>query len=187
MSRDEIVNWPRPMHDPFVCAWEEILALVQAHPEWKSTQILQEIGHQTPERAVPAPIETLMHGLGTICPPLRANWEDLQTPEPIQGGHSKPLPTVPHLLEEAISAADEHSAQAQPMHVPALGTSSCTTGGEHEAGHLTLATLEQAMAAYVQEMRVCGRNPETLQWHQTSLGALRRICGGSSISRACAP
>src|SRR5260370_382697 len=60
------------------------------------------------------------------------------------------------------------------MHVPAPGTSSCTTGGEHEAGHLALATLEQAMAAYVQEMRACGRNPKTLQWHQTSLGALRR-------------
>ena len=59
------------------------------------------------------------------------------------------------------------------MHVPAPGTSSSTTG-EHEAGHLALTTLEQAMAAYVQEMRACGRNPKTLQWHQTSLGALRR-------------
>jgi hypothetical protein len=129
VSRDEIVNWPRPTYDPFVCAWEEILALVQAHPECKSTQILQEIGHQTPERAVSAPIETLMHGLGTIHPHLRANWEDPWPAEPIQGGHSKPLPTVLHLLEEAISAADEHSAQAQPVHVPAPGTSSCTTGG----------------------------------------------------------
>jgi hypothetical protein len=26
----------------------------------------------------------------------------------------------------------------------------------------------------VQEMHACGRNPKTLQWHQTSLGALRR-------------
>ena len=59
------------------------------------------------------------------------------------------------------------------MHVPVPGTSSRTTG-EHEAGHLALTTLEQAMAAYVQEMRACGRNPKTLQWHQTSLGALQR-------------
>jgi site-specific recombinase XerD len=59
------------------------------------------------------------------------------------------------------------------MHVPAPGTSSSTTG-EHEAGHLAMTTLEQAMAAYLQEMRACGRDPKTLQWHQTSLGALRR-------------
>ena len=114
-----------------------------------------------------------MHGLGTIHPHLRANWEEPWPPELIQGGHSKPLPTEPHLIEEEVAAADQHSAQAQPMHVPAPGTSSSTTG-EHEAGHLALTTLEQAMAAYLQEMRACGRDPKTLQWHQTSLGALRR-------------
>jgi Phage integrase family len=63
---------------------------------------------------------------------------------------------------------------------------------EHKASHLALTTVEQAIAAYMQEMRVCGRNPKTLQWHQTSLGALRRylwrqfqltdIC---SLTRAC--
>ena len=173
VSRDKILNWPRTTHDSFAGAWEEILALVQAHPEWTSTQILQEIGHQTPERAVSAPIETLMYGLGTIHLHLRANWEEPWPPELIQGGHSKPLPTEPHLLEEAVSAADQHSVQAQPTNVAAPGTSSSTTG-EHQAGHLALTTLEQAMAAYVQEMRVCGRDPKTLQWHQTTLGALRR-------------
>jgi len=155
VSCDEILNWPRTTHDPFVGAWEEVLALVQVHPDWNSTQILQEIGYQTPERAVSAPIETLMHGLGTIHPHLRANWEEPWPPELIQGGHSKPLPTEPHLIEEEVAAADQHSAQAQPMHVPAPGTSSSTTG-EHEAGHLALTTLEQAMAAYLQEMRACG-------------------------------
>jgi site-specific recombinase XerD len=114
-----------------------------------------------------------MHGLGTIRPHVRANWEEPWPPELIQGGHTKPHPTEPHLLEEAVAAADEHSAQAQPMHVPAPVTSSCTTW-EHEAGHLALTTLEQAIAAYVQEMRACGCDPKTLQWHQTSLGALRR-------------
>jgi site-specific recombinase XerD len=37
-----------------------------------------------------------------------------------------------------------------------------------------LNTVEQAIAAYVQEMGARGRDPKTLQWHQTSLGALRR-------------
>jgi site-specific recombinase XerD len=37
-----------------------------------------------------------------------------------------------------------------------------------------LLPSEQAVAAYVQEMRASGRDPKTLQWHQTSLGALRR-------------
>ena len=48
------------------------------------------------------------------------------------------------------------------------------------------------MAAYVQEMRACGRNPKTLQWHQTSLGALRRylwrqfhLTDVCSLTRAC--
>ena len=59
------------------------------------------------------------------------------------------------------------------MYVPPPGTSSSTTR-EHEAGHLALTTLEQAMAAYLEEMRASGRDPKTLQWHQTSLGALRR-------------
>jgi len=128
VNRDEILNWPRPTHNPFASVWEEILALVQALPEWTSTQIQQEIGHQAPERASPAPNEALTQGLGTICPHPRANWEEPWPAELIQGDPPKPLPTEPHLLEEAISAADQYSAQAQPMHVPAPGTSSSTTG-----------------------------------------------------------
>jgi site-specific recombinase XerD len=37
-----------------------------------------------------------------------------------------------------------------------------------------MTTVEQAIAAYVQEMRATGRAPKTQRWHQTSLGALRR-------------
>src|SRR5438309_11439526 len=58
------------------------------------------------------------------------------------------------------------------MHEPP--PSMLSTTGEHEAGHLALSTLEQAMAAYLDEMHASGRDPKTLQWHQTSLGALRR-------------
>jgi site-specific recombinase XerD len=99
--------------------------------------------------------------------------EDPWLPELIQGDHSKSLPMEPHPPEEAVPAADQPSAQAQPIHVPPAGTSSSTTR-EHESGHLALTTVEQAIAAYMQEMRACGRDPKTLQWHQTSLGALRR-------------
>ena len=45
---------------------------------------------------------------------------------------------------------------------------------EGEAGYRTLLSIEQAIAAYLQEMRASGRDSKTLQWHQTSLGALRR-------------
>ena len=45
---------------------------------------------------------------------------------------------------------------------------------ERDAEHRALITIEQAIADYVQEMRDSGRAPKTLQWHQTSLGALRR-------------
>jgi hypothetical protein len=70
-SSEEILNWPHTPHDPFASVRQEILALVQAYPEWTSTQILQEIGRLTPSRASPAPIGALIHGIGTIHPPLR--------------------------------------------------------------------------------------------------------------------
>jgi site-specific recombinase XerD len=93
-------------------------------------------------------------------------------PERIREDHSKSLQTERH-LEEAVWEASQHSAQAQPMHVSPPSTSSSTTE-EHEADHLALTTVEQAMAGYVQEMRATGRAPKTLRWHQTSLSALRR-------------
>jgi site-specific recombinase XerD len=97
----------------------------------------------------------------------------------------------PDLPEEAASGADQYSVQAQPLPTPASGTPSNSTR-EREAGHRALITIEQAIAAYVQEMRACGRNPKTLQWHQTSLSALRRylwrqfhLTGIGSLTRAC--
>ncbi len=82
-------------------------------------------------------------------------------------------PDGPSLLEEAAPVADQPCAEARLMYVAPTGTPSSTLG-EHEASHLALTTLEQAMAAYLEEMRTSGRGPKTLQWHQTSLGALRR-------------
>lgn len=82
-------------------------------------------------------------------------------------------PDGPSLLEEAAPVADQPSAETRLMYVAPTGTPSSALG-EHEAGHLALTALEQAMAAYLEEMRASGRNPKTLQWHRTSLGALRR-------------
>jgi site-specific recombinase XerD len=88
-------------------------------------------------------------------------------------------------------AADRYAAQAQPLPASTPGTPS-STAGEHKAGHLALTTVEQAIAAYVQEMRTTGRDPKTLRWHQTSLGALRRylwrqfhLTDIGSLTRAC--
>jgi hypothetical protein len=142
---------------------EKILALVQAHPEWKGIQVLQESRCLAPDRAVFASIETRIHGLSTLRPPGRSTWEESWPSELIQGGHS----------EVAVSVADQCAAQVQPLPTPVPGRPS-STAGEYEASHLALTTLEQAITAYVQEMRVSGRDPKTLQWHQTSLGALRR-------------
>jgi site-specific recombinase XerD len=50
----------------------------------------------------------------------------------------------------------------------------CAPACSHEAGPLALTTIAQAITAYLQEMRTCGRNPKTLEWHQTSLGALQQ-------------
>lgn len=172
-SSEDILSWLHTPHGPFAGVWEEILSLLQANPEWTSTQILQEIGRQAPDRAVSAPMEALIHSLGTICPPLRANWEEPWPPELIQGDPPESRPTELHRPEAAVSAVEQYAAQAQPLPVAAPGTPS-SPAGEHEAGHLAPTTVEQAIAAYVQEMRAAGRDPKTLQWHQTSLGALRR-------------
>src|SRR5260370_19057288 len=118
-------------------------------------------------------MEALIHGLGTICPLLRANWEEPWPPELIQGDPPESRPTELHRPEAAVSAVELYAAQAQPLPVAAPGTPS-SPAGEHEAGHLASTTVEQAIAAYVQEMRAAGRDPKTLQWHQTELSALRR-------------
>jgi site-specific recombinase XerD len=133
----------------------------------------KEIGCLALGRVVSAPIETLIHGPGTICPHLRANLEEPWPPELIQGDPLEPLPTKPHLPEEAVSATDQSSELTQPTSSLAPCMPSSTTG-DYEAGHLEPTTFEQAIAAYVQEIRACGRDPKTLRWHQISLGALRR-------------
>ena len=151
----------------------------------------EEIGHLALEHTVSAPIETHIHGLGTIHPSGRTSWEESWQPERIQGGHSEPHPMEPDLPEEAVSGADQYSAQAQPLPVPTPGMPSNTAGG-HKADRLALTTVEQAIAAYVQEMRTTGRAPQTLRWHQTSLSALRRylwkqfhLTDIGSLTRAC--
>jgi site-specific recombinase XerD len=106
-------------------------------------------------------------------PEQASHCEDPWPPERIREDHSKSIPTERHLLEEAVAEASQHSAETQPTHTPPLSTLSSITK-EHEGGHLALTALQQAMAAYVQEMRASGRAPKTLRWHQTSLSALRR-------------
>jgi hypothetical protein len=80
-NSEEILNGPRTPQHPFAGVWEEILVLLQAHPEWTSTQILQEIGCLAPERAVSVPMGALLHNLGPICPPLRVPWEEPWPPK----------------------------------------------------------------------------------------------------------
>jgi site-specific recombinase XerD len=103
----------------------------------------------------------------------------------------EPLPMKPDLPEEADSGADESSMQAQPLPSPTSRASNDSTS-VREAGHGALFTIEQAIEAYVQEMRAFGRAPKTLQWHQISLGALRRylwrhfhLTDVCSLTRAC--
>ncbi len=120
-------------------------------------------------------------------------WTDLQeAPQSSKEiGHLEPLPMEPDLPEEAVSGADEPSVQAQPLPSQTAGASSDSTS-VREAGHRAMITIEQAIAAYVQEMRAFGRAPKTLRWHQTSLGALRRylwrqfrLTDVRSLTRAC--
>ena len=133
----------------------------------------KNVGHLALERTVSAPIETLIHGLGAIHPSGRSLWKESWPPGHIQGDHLELLSMKPNLPEETGSDADQYCVQAQPLPTPASGTPSSITG-EHVGRHLALTALEQAIAAYVLEMRATGRAPKTLQWHQTSLSAMLR-------------
>jgi site-specific recombinase XerD len=90
-----------------------------------------------------------------------------------QNGSLEPLLTEPAFHEEAFPGAVPSSVQAQVLPTSASGTLSNGIR-EGEAGYRALLPIEQAIAAYLQEMRASGRDSKTLQWHQTSLGALRR-------------
>ena len=155
------------------------------HQEGTSTQILQAPDRLAPGRAGYAPMETRMYDLGTSRPPECSIWEEKWPPECIQGEPSEPRSTDPHLPEKAAEAAYQCAEQAQPLPARTPGTPN-STAGENNAGHLALTTVEQAMAAYVQEMRATGSAPKTLQWHQTSLQPCGALYGGSSISRMSA-
>ena len=133
----------------------------------------KNVGHLALERTVSAPIETLIHGLGAIHPSGRSLWKESWPPGHIQGDHLELLSMEPNFPEETGSDADQYCVQAQPLPTPASGTPSSITG-EHVGRHLALTALEQAIAAYMLEMRATGCAPKTLQWHQTSLGALLR-------------
>jgi hypothetical protein len=75
-STHEILNWPRTTRDPLAGAWEEIVVLVQAHPEWNSTQILQELGRRDPERELSVCPATVIQRVARIRQQIRGCWEE---------------------------------------------------------------------------------------------------------------
>lgn len=82
-------------------------------------------------------------------------------------------PTESRLPKVVGSEACWPSIRAHPLPALAPGITSSIIG-EHEVSPGARITVEQAIAAYVQEMRALGHEPKTLQWHQTSLRALQR-------------
>jgi site-specific recombinase XerD len=132
-----------------LCGAHLPLAIVADGPTWPQlsfsladcTSASLPTCEEGPERAGPSPMETLMHDLGPICPPLQASWEEPWSPECNQRGHLEPLIIEPDLPEDAVSAADQYVVQVQSLPTPAPGTSS-STAGEHKAGHLALTTVD---------------------------------------------
>ncbi len=184
-KHEEILNWPRTTHDPFAGFWEEILALVQAHPEWTGTQIVRGIGHQVSSHLASSPMRTLIHRLHHIRASLRTIWEEPWPTELIQGGAPDRAP----VSNQAAPASDQPPALTPivPDPQPGAGTldvpgsttkehpeSGQTAGRTSEARPLAPPTIAQAIAAYLQEMREMGRESKTVQWHQTSLSALQQ-------------
>jgi len=183
VSSDTILNWPRTTHDPFAGFWEEILTLVQAHPEWTGTQIVQGISQQMSSHLTSAPMRTLILGLTHIRAALRATWEEPWPTELIQGDHPEPPPNQAPVPKPGVPASDQ-SIPVVPDAQREVETSVSVTeepspSGQatdrvREARPLAPSTITQAIAAYLQDIIEMGGEPKTVQWHQTSLSALQQ-------------
>lgn len=177
VNSDEILTWQRSTHDPLAGCWEEVLTHVQNHPEWTGPQIVQEIGQHVAVQVASAPLSTLLHRLTQIRRSLRATWEHPWPTELIRGEQSQPLPVGHALDHQACSLPPDHQGATETgMLDPSLSAlEGCDPAMDRSPGTpLVPLTLEQAMEGYLQNIRAMDRGHKTLQWHQTSLGALQR-------------
>jgi hypothetical protein len=193
-STHEILSWPRTTRDPLAGAWEEVLALVQAHPEWNSTQILQELGRRDPERELPACSGTVIQGVARIRQQVRACWEELWPSEVIQaasferldappqtgGVASPPLdesPAPPAPIADQVSTPSQDGAALHPSSSALENTAADKTASSPliPANHhrqtrpLVVMTIERAITMYLRDVYERGREVKTVEWHQLSL------------------
>ncbi len=95
-----------------------------------------------------------------------------ETPPLPEEGHAESPPAEPSSSQAGVSEADLCVTQAQLL--PALFDEAARrVVRAHEEREQNPTTIEQAMTAYLQEMRACGRSPKTLEWHHTSLRTLQ--------------
>lgn len=138
-------------------------------------------------------MRTLIHGLTHIRASLRATWEEPWPTELIQGGHWEPLPNRSPVSNQAVPASDQHPTLTSVVPVPAsdlqpsagmFDAPESATGEREgsgqiadrspEASPLAPPSIAQAIVVYLQDLREMGREPKTVQWHQTSLSALQQ-------------
>jgi site-specific recombinase XerD len=194
----EILNWPRTTRDPLAAVWEEILALILAHPEWNSTQILQELGRRDPERELAVCPGTMIQGVARIHQQIRACWEEPWPTEVVQARvseqHDPPFPrdrdTMSPVGQPSASVAPIPDRDAHPdPGAAALNPSNCTletTIGDQSASPfltpanrerqihpLPVVPLEQAITTYLRDVCELGCEVKTVEWHQLSLSAFQ--------------
>src|SRR5581483_3187352 len=170
--------------DPFEGVWTPIRSLVLAHPAWSSGDLFQEVQRLFPNRFRPAHLGTLQRRLRLIRAHLLGLMEDpcpnavIQAPFSLADSHqdaqSGPtdaqqagppeamLTDAPpwHAEEEDPDAA----AQAQQAHPTALMASAQAAQPAH-----VVQTTEEGILRYLEHLKVCGRLPKTLEWHQSAL------------------
>lgn len=145
-------------------------AASEEETEWKEGVVA--LAHPSGPRAMPthrlAPTGVLSRELRPINQPERSGEENSWSPEQLREDHVAP-PDV------ATSAARQASLLVNPLSIAVPETPGSATGSEeeHVVGKLALPTLEQAIAAYLQDLQVTERSSKTLQWHRTSLRSLR--------------
>ena len=125
--------WHEPS-SPFLVLCTSIpVPASEEEPEWtghrEAPSSGKEIGHQALESAASAPVEALLHGLGTIHPSGSSAREERWPVECIPGGHL--LPGIP---VAAVSCDDQDYAQDQLL--PSLGSvTPSNSSRERDAEH----------------------------------------------------
>jgi integrase/recombinase XerD len=163
-------DWSRSIDDPFLGEWEQIHAYVRARPMASAGEILREWQRRFPERFVDVHLSMLQRRLRE----MRASLVAPQTASPASKRKSVTASRkVPQPAQAVASLADTPTvAFADPV----SASPSLLPPPEEETRPVlpAMMTIDHAINLFLQGKHINNWEPKTREWHETSLGLLRR-------------